>query len=43
LKLSPERQIVPGRTYLDDDGRGKVLDLRRDGDYGLVEAAWAAG
>ena len=23
----------------DDEGRGKVLYLRRDGDYGLVEAA----
>jgi hypothetical protein len=23
----------------DDDGRGKVLHLRRDGDYGFVEAA----
>jgi hypothetical protein len=22
----------------DDDGHGKVLYLRRDGDYGLVEA-----
>jgi hypothetical protein len=23
----------------DDDAQGKVLSLRRDGDYGLVEAA----
>jgi hypothetical protein len=48
LAEAREQMDLAGHRFLyfgdaDDDGRGKVLYLRRDGDYGLVEAAWAAG
>jgi hypothetical protein len=33
----PRRDLDSGDA--DDDGRGKVLQLRREGDYGLVDAA----